>query len=126
MWEKVCSPSGGFLNFFGKLNAAKTEIVAPFETETKRGNIRVLRQDLREMLLSRLPPDTVQWGRQLTSFSEDEDGVTLRWHGRPLEETRVDVLVGADGIRSVVRRLLDAREEKAGRPVSPLRYLGLL
>ncbi|MBW7970672.1 FAD-dependent oxidoreductase [Bradyrhizobium sp. BR 10289] len=50
----------------------------------------------------------VEFGCELTSFEQDQDGVTARLSGAAGEETmRVRYLVGADGGRSFVRHALD-------------------
>jgi 2-polyprenyl-6-methoxyphenol hydroxylase-like FAD-dependent oxidoreductase len=68
------------------------------------GFIGLLRPELYERLLAALPPGTLQVNREVTSFDQDETGVTLSFaDGTP--ET-YDVLVGADGIDSLVRRTL--------------------
>lgn len=97
-------------------------------------NLHVPRQRLRERLLDLLAPGTVQWGRVLTRFEPTE--LLQRSAGRScgddaVEEPRqqrtasavrcwfadgsseeVAVLIGADGIASVVRRQL----EEGGSP----------
>ena len=84
------------------------------EQERLRGNLRVPRQVLRKMLLKRLRPGTVQWGSRLRDFQADSEGVTLRFEPRvdgsahPSNGTRAALLVGADGVRSKVRAMLDA------------------
>jgi len=57
----------------------------------------------------RLSADRVHAGHALESFEQDADGVVARMRCRAdgkLVETRASVLVGADGIHSVLRRLL--------------------
>jgi 5-methylphenazine-1-carboxylate 1-monooxygenase len=57
---------------------------------------------------ARLPAGALRNGHRLTGFSQDADGVTARFtrtEGADVEE-RGDVLVGADGIHSVLRGLL--------------------
>ena len=83
-----------------------------------RGNLRVPRQDLRRMLLARLAPNTVQWGYRLLGYSEDCEGLTASFistsHATATAlvdaNVRCSVLVGADGINSIVRQLRDAEE----------------
>jgi 2-polyprenyl-6-methoxyphenol hydroxylase-like FAD-dependent oxidoreductase len=59
------------------------------------------RGELQAGLAAALKPGTLQLGVQCTGFSQDKDGVTVRFgEGR---EERADFLVGADGIKSVVR-----------------------
>jgi 5-methylphenazine-1-carboxylate 1-monooxygenase len=52
----------------------------------------------------RLGEDAVRTGQRLVGFDQDAEGVTARFAGG--RETRADVLVGADGIHSTVRRIL--------------------
>ena len=98
------------------------------ETKTKkeagRQNAHIARQELRRMLLDRLEPETVQWGYRLKDYKEvvTNDGarevdVVLRNENNEMVSSKASVLVGADGIRSTVRRL------KVGDDVCPLRYL---
>jgi 2-polyprenyl-6-methoxyphenol hydroxylase-like FAD-dependent oxidoreductase len=57
---------------------------------------------------ARLPSGSLRKGHRLASFAQDADGVTARFtlaDGAEVEE-RGDVLVGADGIHSVLRGLL--------------------
>jgi len=81
------------------------------------------------MLLSRLRPGTVCWGHRLSGYSEDLDGITAAFvvsdsgtaaaaEPKKSEDdtnayvhfVRCDVLVGADGLNSIVRQLRDAEE----------------
>jgi 2-polyprenyl-6-methoxyphenol hydroxylase-like FAD-dependent oxidoreductase len=64
------------------------------------------------MLLARGLDDVVRWGTRVTAVHEHPGGVTVRTGDRPA--TEVDVLVGADGIRSVVTQQLTGRP--AARP----------
>jgi len=41
------------------------------EENTHRGNLRIPRQELRRMLLEKLPQETVIWNKQLLSYTED-------------------------------------------------------
>lgn len=89
-------------------------------TSPKRSNIHIARQSLRLALLNQLGGnDKVQWGAQLIDFKEVEgEGVSLSFQvGEEIRNVKADLLVGADGIRSSVRRLL------IGEAATPLRYL---
>jgi 2-polyprenyl-6-methoxyphenol hydroxylase-like FAD-dependent oxidoreductase len=89
----------------------------------KRTNIHIARQSLRLALLQQLGgPDSVQWGHQLVDFKECEGkGVDLSFQvDGEIKNAKADLIVGADGIRSSVRRLL------IGDDISPLRYLGCI
>jgi 2-polyprenyl-6-methoxyphenol hydroxylase-like FAD-dependent oxidoreductase len=86
----------------------------------KRTNIHIARQSLRLALLQQLGGhDTVQWGHQLVDFQESKDNrVDLNFQvNDEIKSYKADLVVGADGIRSSVRRLL------IGDDTSPLRYL---
>lgn len=90
------------------------------KTAPKRKNIHIARQALRLALLEQLGGHTaVQWGHQLTSFKESKSGgIALKFQvNNKFEYRKADLLVGADGIRSTVRKLIIGEEN------SPLRYL---
>jgi 2-polyprenyl-6-methoxyphenol hydroxylase-like FAD-dependent oxidoreductase len=89
----------------------------------KRSNVHIARQSLRLALLNQLGGhDTVQWGHQLLDFKECEgEGVNLTFQvNGEIKSAKTDLVVGADGIRSSVRRLL------IGEDITPLRYLGCI
>ncbi len=93
------------------------------KTFQKRTNVHIARQSLRLALLDQLGgQDAVQWSHQLVDFKEYEDeGVHLNFlvNGE-IKSAKADLVVGADGIRSSVRRLL------IGEEITPLRYLGCI
>ena len=66
--------------------------------------VAIHRADLHDILLSALPADTVRLGAKCTSFEQVADGVTVRFAGSQAD--RGDLLVGADGIHSAIRRQL--------------------
>lgn len=68
------------------------------------GFIGLLRPELYERLLSALPPGVLNVDHQVESFEQNEAGVTLRLSGGRTYEA--DLVVGADGIDSLVRRTL--------------------
>lgn len=87
----------------------------------KRTNVHIPRQALRLALLEQLGGlIAVQWGHRLVSFKQCEDkSVELSFQvNGEVKQAKADLVVGADGIRSVVRNLL------IGEDVTPLRYLG--
>ncbi|NJB82690.1 FAD-dependent oxidoreductase [Wenyingzhuangia aestuarii] len=92
------------------------------KTSPKRTNIHIPRQSLRLALLKQLKEhDRVQWGHQFIHLKEHEEGVDLTFEvNGELKKTTADLVVGADGIRSAVRKLLIGEEK------TPLRYLGCI
>ncbi len=89
----------------------------------KRSNIHISRQSLRLALLEQLGGhNSVQWGHQLVDLKDTEgESAELSFlvNGR-IKHIKADLVVGADGIRSSVRRLL------IGEEITPLRYLGCI
>lgn len=86
----------------------------------KKTNIHIARQALRLALLEQLGGnDAVQWNHQLVDFKENDDktvDLTFQVDGT-IKNTKADLVVGADGIRSAVRNLM------MGDTITPLRYL---
>ncbi|WP_433538718.1 FAD-dependent oxidoreductase [Micromonospora sp. CA-249363] len=69
------------------------------------GRPEIDRTVLRDLLLDALPPDTVAWGRRLVAATpRAAGGFVLTFDGG--DRAECDLLVGADGARSVVRPLL--------------------
>jgi len=70
-----------------------------------RGRLQML---VLEEAQRRLGQDRIRAGSHLDSFDQDDQGVTARFidraSGLPVGEVRGDILIGADGIHSVVRR----------------------
>jgi 2-polyprenyl-6-methoxyphenol hydroxylase-like FAD-dependent oxidoreductase len=93
------------------------------KTSPKRTNVHISRQSLRLALLEQLGGyGAVRWGHQLVDFVACEgEGVELSFQvDGEIQRFKADLVVGADGIRSSVRRLL------IGEDITPLRYLGCI
>jgi 2-polyprenyl-6-methoxyphenol hydroxylase-like FAD-dependent oxidoreductase len=91
------------------------------KNSTKRTNVHIARQSLRLALLEQLGGhDAVKWGHQLVGFKasvkDEAVDMTFQVNGE-LKSIKADLVVGADGIRSSVRKLL------IGEETTPLRYL---
>lgn len=98
-------------------------IQSDVKTSSKRSNVHIARQSLRLALLEQLGGhEAIQWGHQLVDFKECEgDAVELNFQvDGKMKSAKADLVVGADGIRSSVRRLL------IGEDITPLRYLGCI
>lgn len=68
------------------------------------GFIGLLRPELYERMLAALPPGVLRTDQDVERIEQDERGVTLHFADGSTYEA--DVLVGADGINSLVRRTL--------------------
>lgn len=99
----------------------RKRIQSDVKTSSKRSNIHIARQSLRLALLEQLGGnDAVKWGHQLIDFKNDK-GVELNFQvDGKIKSAKADLVVGADGIRSSVRKLL------IGEDITPLRYLGCM
>ena len=90
------------------------------KTSPKRTNIHIARQALRLALLEQLGgQNSIRWNHQLVGFKASEDkSITLSFQvDGKTQNSKADLVVGADGIRSTVRKLF------LGDESSPLRYL---
>jgi 2-polyprenyl-6-methoxyphenol hydroxylase-like FAD-dependent oxidoreductase len=93
------------------------------KTSPKKTNMHISRQSLRLELLEQLGgEDKVQWRHQLLDFKDSENsGIALSFQvNGEIKTKKADLVVGADGIRSSVRRLL------IGEEITPLRYLNCI
>lgn len=68
------------------------------------GSYAFHRADLHKVLHDELPTGTVMLNRKLTSFQQIENKVQLQFENQSTEE--FDLVIGADGIKSVVRETL--------------------
>lgn len=93
------------------------------KTSPKRTNIHIARQALRFELLEQLGGNNaVQWGHQLMNFKKSPDKrIELNFQvNGTIKSAKADLIVGADGIRSSVRKLV------IGDEITPLQYLGCI
>lgn len=74
---------------------------SPQQAQEPSGDLGVHRQTLREILLTGLQ-DRVRFGYTLCEFAQTPQGVELQFANG--EHVRVDVLIAADGVNSLVRR----------------------
>jgi 2-polyprenyl-6-methoxyphenol hydroxylase-like FAD-dependent oxidoreductase len=118
-WHVVHTTEGKVVGEWGMRKWVHPE----HRTKGKRTNIHIARQALRLALLEQLGGhEAVQWGHQLIDFNEGPDkrmNLTFQVNGE-IKNAQADLVVGADGIRSAVRKIL------IGDDISPLRYLGCM
>ncbi|WP_340171256.1 FAD-dependent monooxygenase [Lacinutrix sp.] len=90
---------------------------------SKNTNIHIPRQSLRLALLKQLKNhDAIQWNHKLIDFTtikNKEIKLSFDVNGE-IKNAKADLIIGADGIRSVVRTKL------IGKDTSPLSYLGCI
>ncbi|TXE07372.1 FAD-dependent monooxygenase [Gelidibacter salicanalis] len=89
----------------------------------KHTNVHIARQELRLALLEQLGgSNLVRWGHDLVALENSTgNGVQMTFQvDGDIKTTKADLVVGADGIRSAVRRLL------IGNVDMPLRYLNCI
>lgn len=112
----VHTPEGKVVGEWG----ARKWLQSDVKTSLKRSNVHIPRQSLRLALLKQLnSSNVVQWGHQLINFKQNEGKdieLTFDINGKT-KTAKADLVVGADGIRSAVRRLL------IDENTTPLRYL---
>jgi 2-polyprenyl-6-methoxyphenol hydroxylase-like FAD-dependent oxidoreductase len=96
-----------FRNAKGKLRA-DVRLTPEVERDYGGGFIGLLRRSLYERMLAALPDGVMKLDHKLVGLEDRGDDVLLRFDGR--EPIVADVVVGADGINSTVRRILWGEE----------------
>lgn len=100
----------------------RTPLGAPLEERFGFPHYQMHRADLLAALAAAIPAERVHLGHRLDGFDDHGDRVRLHFAGGAGAE--VDVLVGADGIHSDVRRLLSGAER--ARFTGCVAYRGLI
>jgi 6-hydroxynicotinate 3-monooxygenase len=82
----------------------RAEIRLPQDVKDEYGGgfIGLLRPGLYKRMLDALPEDAIRYASEMTSFTDRGQDVVVHLRDQP--DVTVDVLVGADGINSAVRR----------------------
>lgn len=83
------------------LGKAEEEYGAPY--------LLIHRGDFHAVLTEAVAPGTIRFGKRLVGLDESETGVTLTFEDG--EKTEADIVIGADGINSMVREVLLGPEE---------------
>ncbi len=81
---------------------ARVRLPQAVKDEHGGGFIGLLRPGLYRRMLDALPEGTIRYGHEVSAFTDDGQRVMLHLVGR--EDVEADVLVGADGINSTIRR----------------------
>ena len=92
-----------FRNLRGRVRV-RVKLDEDVKREYGGGFIGLLRPELYERMLAAIPPGTIRFGAQVERIEQDDRAVTLHFADGSTAEH--DVLVGADGIDSLVRRTL--------------------
>ncbi|MFF8729374.1 FAD-dependent oxidoreductase [Streptomyces sp. NPDC015171] len=100
----LARPEGQQMRLVGR-DARVLFDAAPPEAAPEDGNPEIDRGRLRDLLLDSLEPGTVRWGHKLTHL-ESVTGGAHRMHFADGTTTEADLVIGADGAWSKVRRLL--------------------
>ncbi|MFJ4655195.1 FAD-dependent monooxygenase [Nocardia sp. NPDC088792] len=80
------------------------------------------RAEFQRLLVSALPPGTVRLGRECVGAIEDDDGVRIDFADGT--QTRADLLVGADGIHSVIQAAVGVETDPVSEGI--MAYRGLI
>lgn len=94
-------------NWRGKLLTSWS--VAKTERDVGAPTVGVRRPELHRVLAAGVEPGALVFGRECTGFEQRHDGVVARFADGTEEQG--DLLIGADGLRSTVRRALLGEQE---------------
>ncbi len=106
--EGIAATQGGLRNHRG-------EVLMAIPPDELGGTVVVMhRAELLAALAQQIDPDRLHLDRECVRFEQDHDGVTANFQNG--ETARADVLIGADGLKSVIRKQLfgDQRALYAG------------
>lgn len=92
--------------FESRTGRRRADVLLPPEVEAEYGGgfIGLLRWGLYQRMIDAIPPGTIRLGHELVDVEDHGEGVRLGFANGAVHEA--DVLIGADGIHSFVRRHL--------------------
>jgi salicylate hydroxylase len=88
---------------------ARTPLGAEVEAAFRAPHMIFHRGELHSILAKAVPPERVHLAHRCTGIEQDDRGVHIRFENGA--ETTADLLIGADGIHSTVRRILVGPEK---------------
>ncbi|KAI1299490.1 hypothetical protein F5Y03DRAFT_366090 [Xylaria venustula] len=104
---RILKKDGTVLFEFDGESVGETHDQQSGEVEFVKGRPEIDRTDLKDILITSLPAETIQWGRKVTSVvpvpNSKQWGIELDGSSRPAP---FDIVVGADGAWSRTRALL--------------------
>jgi salicylate hydroxylase len=110
MWEAAVRPAAlEIRDWRDARTLTRQPMGEAWETDFGAPYLTITRADLHGALAARLPADRVHHGRRCVGFTEEPGGVRIDFADG--STARADVLVGADGINSVVRRSIAGPDE---------------
>lgn len=142
----IFDSNGDILGYYGKI--LKTNEENKKISGGNRGNLRIPRQELRQIMINKLNElnkynkenninsycDFI-WNKKFINYIENDDEVILTFQEINNKDKdhieyiniKCSVLIGADGLRSKVRELRDqyCLNNKLIKKISPLKYLGI-
>jgi salicylate hydroxylase len=90
------------------LKQSNGETISPkpiqFEPQQGQPNLNLQWLHLQALLVSALPSETIHFNHHCVGFESQDEGVKLFFSGKKPVET--DLIIGADGIHSIVRQML--------------------
>ena len=122
--RKIGSPINGITLRSSKGEAITTPegpATPTFSQQTGQG-YNVHRADFLNLLFAALPNGTVKLGHRCVQLKEDSDGVRLSFANGAA--AKADVVIGADGIRSVVQRQIGLESRPSSEGI--MAYRGLI
>ncbi len=117
----VHNTNGEILGEWGTRKWLEEQTLISHNKHHKRTNIHIARQGLRARLLEELENNSqIKWGHQLISISNTKTNNLQFLVDGKIKHVKADLVVGADGIRSSVRKLTFKNLD------TPLRYLNCI
>jgi salicylate hydroxylase len=113
VWAGESFESGGG-NGNGRRRGSDGELLIDLKASPS-GQTTVRRADFLEALVRLIPEDCVRFGRRLERLEETPDGVKLGFEDG--SEAMADIVIGCDGIRSVVKQFMLPEEFDSCKPM---------